>query len=185
MQESSNEEPEWVDSQESQNKKNIRKRIFVLSLMVYLAVMVSVSRWGVIGNLFDGYSWRSGGFGLFPIPYDASWFGYGTLPVEVPLNPVELLIYLIFIAHEIWIFWMILGAIYILLPWSSHLQKVVNRMRHSFSKLNKGTKRVSSREHQDKTNIGRRIFILLLLVYFATMVNVARGVISLRFSDFY
>jgi hypothetical protein len=99
LQKSSHEETEWVDTRESQDK-NIDRRIFVLLLMVYLAIMVSVARWGVVGNLFDGFSWHYPGFGLFPIPF----FGSGVTPVEVPLTLVDLFIYLIFIGHGIWIF---------------------------------------------------------------------------------
>ena len=60
--------------------------------------------------------------------------------------------------------------------WACKLQK----------SFNEKTEQVDSHKRQDKTNIGRRIFVILLLVYFAAIINVAlRGVTSIRFGDFY
>jgi len=45
----------------------------------------------------------------------------------VPLTPLELLVYLIFVGHGVWIFWEVAGVVYIVYPWFPFLQSVVNR----------------------------------------------------------
>ena len=45
----------------------------------------------------------------------------------VPITPLELLVYLIFVGHGVWIFWDAAGIVYIVYPWFPFLQSVVNR----------------------------------------------------------
>ena len=104
-----------------------RKRIGVIILMIYLAVLVYVANEGLTGDIFTGFYWRSGGWSLFPIPFNPSWFGWGTATVFVPLTILELLVYLVFVGHGIWILWEILGIVYIIYPWSSFLQSIVSK----------------------------------------------------------
>lgn len=105
-----------------------RRRIGVIILMIYLAVMVIVANEGrLIGDVFTGLYWRSGGWSLFPIPFDPSWFGLGTATVLVPLTIPELLVYLVFVGHYIWIFWEVLALLYIIYPWSPFLQSIVSK----------------------------------------------------------
>ena len=113
--------------QKSDVKKLIGTRVVVIILMLYLAVMVSVADRGLVGNLFDGFSWRSTGWSLFPIPLDPAWWTWGVYWMVVPLSPLELLVYLVFVGNGIWIFWEVVGAAYIVYPWFPFLQSVVNR----------------------------------------------------------
>ena len=71
-----------------------RRRIGVIILMIYLAVMVIVANEGLIGDIFTGFYWRSSGWSLFPIPFNPSWFGLGTATVLVPLTIPEILVFL-------------------------------------------------------------------------------------------
>ena len=105
----------------------VRKRIVVIILMIYLAVMVTVAYRGIIGDVFNGFYWRSGGWSLFPIPIDPSWFGWITITALVPLTFYELPVYLFFVGHGVWIFWEVVGVLYIVYPWVPFLQSVVNR----------------------------------------------------------
>ena len=108
-------------------KKLVCTRIVVIILMLYLAVMVIVTYRGIIGDVFTGFDWRSGGWSLFPIPINPSWFGWIVTMALVPLTPLELLVYLIFVGHGVWIFWEVAGVVYIVYPWFPFLQSVVNR----------------------------------------------------------
>ena len=108
-------------------KEFVRKRIAVIICMLYLVVMVTVAYRGLIGDIFAGYSWRSGGWSLFPIPFNPSWFGLITATVHVPLNPLELLVYLIFVGHSVWIFWEVIGVLYIVYPRFPFLQSIVKK----------------------------------------------------------
>lgn len=104
-----------------------RKRISAIILMLYLAIMVYVANEGLTGDIFTGYYWRSGGWSLFPIPLNPSWFGWGTTLAFVSLTIPELIVYLIFVGHGIWVFWEILGGLYIIYPWTPFLQSIVSK----------------------------------------------------------
>ena len=108
-------------------KKLIRTRIVIIILMIYLAVMVTVAYRGIIGDVFNGFYWRSGAWWLFPIPIDPSWLGWVTTMAYVPLTLFELPVYLIFVGHGVWIFWEAVGVLYIVYPWFPFLQSVVKR----------------------------------------------------------
>ncbi len=108
-------------------KKLVRTRIVVIILMLYHLVMVTVAYHGLIGDVFTGFYWWSGGWSLFPIPINPSWFGWVVTMALVPLTPLELLVYLIFVGHGVWIFWDAAGIVYIVYPWFPFLQSVVNR----------------------------------------------------------
>jgi hypothetical protein len=103
------------------------KRVLVILLMFDLVVMVSVASQGLRGNIFDGFYWPYSGWSLFPVPLKPNWIGGGLLPVEVPLSPLEALVYIIFVGHGLWIFWEIIGAVYIVYPWSHFLQSILKR----------------------------------------------------------
>ena len=107
--------------------KLVLTRIVVIILMLYLVVMVTVAYRGIIGDVFTGFDWRSGSWSLFPIPINPSWFGWLVTMALVPLTPLELLVYLIFVGHGVWIFWEVAGVVYIVYPWFPFLQSVVNR----------------------------------------------------------
>ena len=115
--------------QRSDVKRFILKRVIVMCFMVYLAVMVSVADRGLVGNLFDGFSWLSTGWSLFPIPLDPAWSTGAVYWVLVSLSPLELLVYLIFVGHGVWVFWEIIGVVYIVYPWFPFLQSMVKRRR--------------------------------------------------------
>ncbi len=104
-------------------KKLIGTRVVVVILMVYLAVMVSVGASGIIGNLVDGFYWRSTGWSLFPIPLNPAWWTGAVIWVLVPFTPLEFLVYLIFVGHGIWVFWEVIGVAYIVYPWSQFVVK--------------------------------------------------------------
>jgi hypothetical protein len=125
---SPDEKTERVEIQDNESKKNIGRRILVLLLMIYLAVMVNAALY-VSGNIFVGFYFWSGGHKLFPIPYNPAWFGNITASVITPLNPIECFIYAIFINHGIWIFWLGIGIIYIVYPWLSHLHAFVGNLK--------------------------------------------------------
>ena len=110
-------------------KELIRNRIIIILLMVYLALMVTVAYHGITGDVFNGFYWRSGGYSLFPIPFDSAWFGLITITVFVPLTFFELPVYLIFVGHGVWVFWEVVGILYIIYPWIPFLQSVVDRGR--------------------------------------------------------
>jgi hypothetical protein len=121
------------ESQEIHERKQVRKRIYVLLLMIYLAVMVNVAKY-IGGNIFEGFYFPYPGRILFPIPFDLGWFGhYIVSPVLVPLNPVEFFIYLVFIYQGVWIFWMAIGILYVMLPWSPRLQTFVGNLKSKIS----------------------------------------------------
>lgn len=113
--------------QRSDVKKLICTRVVVIILMLYLAIMVIVAYHGLIGDVFAGFYWRSSGWSLFPIPIDPTWFGVGVYMMLVPLTFFELPVYLIFVGHSIWIFWEVVGVLYIVYPWVPFLQSVVKR----------------------------------------------------------
>lgn len=108
-------------------KKLVRTRIIVIILMLYLLVMVTVAYHGIVGDVFTGFDWVSGGWSLFPIPINPFWFGWIVTMAFVPLTPLELLVYLIFVGHGVWIFWEVAGVVYIMYPWFPFLLSVVNR----------------------------------------------------------
>ena len=133
MQNQPNKKVRQDESQDIQERKRIRKRIYVLLLMVYLAVMVNVAKY-IGGNIFEGFYFPSAGHMLFPIPFDLGWFGqYVSASVIVPLNPVEFIIYLVFIYQGVWIFWMAIGILYVMLPWSPRLQAFVGNLQSQLS----------------------------------------------------
>ena len=108
-------------------EKLVRNRIIVIFLMIYLAVMVTVASQGLIGDVFNGFYWRSGGWSLFPIPLNPSWLGWGTTLALVPLTFFEFPVYLIFVGHGVWIFWEVVGVLYLVYPWIPFLHPIVNR----------------------------------------------------------
>jgi hypothetical protein len=116
-----------VPEQQRNLRKLTLKRVLVIFLMVDLVVMVSVASQGLRGNIFDGYYWPYSGWSLFPIPLNPNWVRGIVLPVIVPLSPLELLIYLIFIGPGFWVFWEIIGAVYIAYPWSHFLQSILKK----------------------------------------------------------
>ena len=131
LQKSFHEETEQVDSHKKQDKRNIGRRIFVLLLLVYFAAMINVAQ-GITSIRFGDFYWCDMGYKLFPIPYYEGWFG-PTEPALVPLNQTELFIYLNFITNGIWIFWMGIGMIYIVYPWSSPLQNFLGHLKSKLS----------------------------------------------------
>ena len=108
-------------------EKLVRNRIIVIFLIIYLAVMVTVTNQGLIGDVFNGFYWRSGGWALFPIPINPSWFGWIVTMAYEPLTFFELPVYLIFVGHGIWIFWEVVGILYIVYPWVPFLHPVAQR----------------------------------------------------------
>ncbi len=118
-----------VTNQQNRMRSTILKRISVMILMVDLIVMVSVASQGLRGSIFDGFYWPSSGWGLFPLPLNPHWFGWVVLHVLVPLSPLELLAYLVFVGHGVWIFWELIAVVYIVYPWSSFVQSIVNRTK--------------------------------------------------------
>ena len=98
-------------------------------LMVDLIVMVSVASQGLRGSIFDGFFWPYSGWSLFPIPLNPDWYGGGLLPAVYPLSSIELLVYLVFVGHGVWIIWELIAVVYIVYPWSSFVQSIVNRAK--------------------------------------------------------
>ena len=100
--------------------KLILTRILVIFLMLYLVVMVQVANRGIYG-----FEWRSSGWSLFPIPQNPTWFGWIVVHMMIPLTPLELFVYLVFVGNGIWIFWEIIAVLFLVYPWSSFLQSRV------------------------------------------------------------
>lgn len=94
------------------NRNSVVRRITVLLLILYLFAMVNVGRY-VYWDLWHGFSWASWSYTLFPFPTEMSGI---SLPVVMPLNPIEVFIYLFFIGQGIWVAWMFLGVLYIMMP---------------------------------------------------------------------
>ena len=116
-------------SQQKNMRSVILNRVLVMILMVDLVVMVSVASQGLQGSIFDGFYWPNSGWSLFPIPQNPNWSEWVSLPVLVPLSPLDLLVYLVFVGHGVWIFWEIIAVVYIVYPWSPFVQSIVNRTK--------------------------------------------------------
>jgi hypothetical protein len=115
--------------EETEDKTNIGRRVFILLLMVYFATMVNVALHGITGGRY----WACPGYKLFPIPYDPIRSGHITFPMLVPLNQTDLFIYLNFISNGIWMFWMGIGTLYVMLPWLPRLQAFVDKLKSKIS----------------------------------------------------
>ncbi|MHA1424198.1 MAG: hypothetical protein ACTSSD_19140 [Candidatus Thorarchaeota archaeon] len=102
----------------------IRSVIIVGLFIVYLPIvyqihlnLVAATVWTTAG----GYFWTSGGLSLFPIPYDATWFGSAvTFPI-LRLTPMEAYVYShiypSIIPRVMWsVMWLTFGIIYIVSP---------------------------------------------------------------------
>jgi hypothetical protein len=110
-------------------RNSFLKRFSVMLLIPYFCAMVHVGG-NILGNIWDGFQWKWWAYALFPIPMEMLP-GYFYLPTERFLNPIETLIYLIFIDNGLWIGWLFLGAIYIMMPL---LRRVYSLLGNSKSK---------------------------------------------------
>ncbi len=87
-------------------------RVAVILLLLYFAVLVDAGS-HVSGDLAHGFHFPHSGYRLFPFPLSTV---YLNAPVQIPLAPIEVFIYVVFIGQGIWIAWMSLGIIYIMMP---------------------------------------------------------------------
>jgi hypothetical protein len=97
------------------HRDSVVRRITVLLLILYFYAMVNVGRY-IAWDPAHGLTWTSGGYSLFPIPFDSLSLGYIVTPALEQLNPFDIFIYVIFIEQWFWVVWMFLGVLYIMMP---------------------------------------------------------------------
>ncbi len=90
------------------------RRVTNILLLLYFAVMVQAGG-AVGGNYTSELYFGTPGYSLFPFPYSLP-SGSGIEQVLVPLPPIQVFIYVVFIGQGVWIAWMSLGIIYIMMP---------------------------------------------------------------------
>ncbi len=90
------------------------RRVAVILLLFYFAVLVHVGL-GVYGDFTYGFHFPTSGYQFFPIPAYPST-GVGISPVETPLPPFQVFIYVILIYQNILIAWFLLAVMFIMLP---------------------------------------------------------------------
>ncbi|MGY5865081.1 MAG: hypothetical protein RTV41_10795 [Candidatus Thorarchaeota archaeon] len=90
------------------------RRVANILLLLYFAVMVQAGR-AVGGNYTSELYFGTPGYSLFPFPYSLP-SGSPIEQVLVPLPPIQVFIYVVFVGQGVWIAWMSLGIIYIMMP---------------------------------------------------------------------
>jgi hypothetical protein len=105
-------------------RHRVISRFVIIVFIVYLPILYQISLNLVAAKvgLYSGrYCFATGGYSLFPIPFDPSWGFFGVIMVITPLSPAELYIYMVFypsIALRVmWsVMWLTIGITYIIWP---------------------------------------------------------------------
>ena len=93
--------------------------LFIMYLPIVYQIHLNMVAEAVVTTA-GGYFWPTGGFTLFPIPYDSHWFGVVTFPTP-RLSPIDAYIYShiypSIIPRVMWsIMWLTFGILYIISP---------------------------------------------------------------------
>ena len=89
----------------------VARRIVVIVFLIYLLLLVNIGLQYIIGTPLEPL-WRTTGCKLFPVPVIPN----GSLPNTVPLDPVDYLVYLLFVGNGIWLLWTVLSCWFIFRP---------------------------------------------------------------------
>jgi hypothetical protein len=95
--------------------KTNRGRVLVPFFLIYLYNLVRVGSVGG-GSFEHGFEWPTSGLQLFPFPINWSEKGFGVLPVVVPMEIADIILYVVFVANGIWLIWAVLSIAYFFLP---------------------------------------------------------------------
>lgn len=95
-------------------------RVVAVVSVIYISMWVAMFiPYLIYGSIFEGVWWSSGGGGmLFPIPLFP-----GNAAVITPANPLDAILYLIFLQYGFWIIWLGFLLLYAFSPYAIKREK--------------------------------------------------------------